>query len=106
MEEDISDHFTVYKYTDCKHLDYFDYTQDTQAVVLGVQHSLWSQSRTPHFQLERREVVWASSSSLHASWEFLFPVLGRDPRPLKLQLLFDVLLLTLLEERRVLVAGG
>lgn len=47
-----------------------------------------------------------SSRSLHASWEFLFPVLGWDPRPLKLQLLFDVLLLTLLEERRVLVAGG
>lgn len=54
MEEDNSDQFTVYKYTDCKHLDYSDYTQDTQAFVLGVQHSLWSQPRTPHFHLERK----------------------------------------------------
>lgn len=44
--------------------------------------------------------------SLHAGWEFLFPVLCSDPCPLKLQFLLDVLLLTLLEEHRVLVAGG
>lgn len=60
---------------------------------------------TPHFTLKGGELVWVSSA-LHASWEFLFPVLCRDPCPLKLQLLFDVLLFTLLKEHGVLVAGG
>ncbi len=44
--------------------------------------------------------------SLHAGWEFLFPVLCWDPCLLILQFLLDVLLLTLLKEHRVLVAGG
>lgn len=43
---------------------------------------------------------------LHAGWEFLFPLLGSDPRPLKLQFLLDVFLLTLLVEGSVIVAGG
>lgn len=60
---------------------------------------------TPHLTLKGGELVWVSSA-LHASWEFLFPVLCRDPCPLKLQLLFDVLLFTLLKEHGVLVAGG
>lgn len=60
---------------------------------------------TPHFTLKGGELVWVSSA-LHASWEFLFPVLCWDPCSLKLQLLFDVLLFTLLKEHGVLVAGG
>lgn len=43
---------------------------------------------------------------LHASRKFLFRVLGWNPRPLKFQLLSNVLLLALFEKRGVLVAGG
>lgn len=43
---------------------------------------------------------------LHTGGEFLFPALCWNPRPLKLQLLFNVILLTLLKERGVLVAIG
>lgn len=69
--------------------------------ILGVQDWLWPRPHAPQFTLE---VVWVSSKSLHASWEFLFPVLWWDPRPLKVQLLFNVLLLTLFKEHGVLVA--
>lgn len=61
-------------------------------------------ARASHFApLPLKEGIWVSCCSLHASWEFLFPVLCWDPCPLKLQFLLDVLLLTLLEKRRVLV---
>lgn len=69
--------------------------------ILGVQDWSWQRSHMPQFTLE---VVGMSSKSLHASWEFLFPVLWWDPRPLKVQLLFNVLLLTLLKEHGVIVA--
>lgn len=41
--------------------------------------------------------------SLHACWEFLFPVLRRDACPFEFQFLSDVLLLALLVELGVLV---
>lgn len=66
-----------------------------EQVVATASHSI--------IHLENIQVVWASSSPLHASWEFLFPIFRWDPCPLKLQLLSDVFLLTLLEERWVLV---
>lgn len=65
---------------------------------LVVSHSI--------LHLENMEVVCLPSSPLHAGWEFLFPIFCWDPCPLKLQLLSDVFLLTLLEERWVLVTVG
>lgn len=69
-----------------------------------------TETRDEAFIWQRRdaplEAVRWLITDLHAGWEFLFPVLWWDSRPLKLQLLFDVLLLTLLEEGGVLVAGG
>lgn len=57
------------------------------------------------FHVKKRQVFW-SSSLLHTGWEFLFPALRWNPCPLKLQLLFNVLLLTLLKERGIFVANG
>lgn len=54
----------------------------------------------------QKKWVWWSSSLLHTGGKFLFPALWWNPRPLKLQLLFNVILLTLLEEWGVLVAIG
>lgn len=50
--------------------------------------------------------ISSSSSLLHTGWEFLFPALRWNPCPLKLQLLFDVLLLALLIEWGIFVAIG
>lgn len=50
--------------------------------------------------------VWLACRLLHASREFLFPFLRRDPRPFKFQFLLNVNLLALFKKRRILVAGG
>lgn len=62
-------------------------------------------------ETRNKALIWhltqlANIHFLHAGWEFLLPVLCWDPRPLELQLLFDVLLLALLEKGGVPVAGG
>lgn len=63
----------------------------------------------PHVPLhiqkkKKKKACLLSFSLLHTGGEFLFPALCWNPRPLKLQLLFNVILLTLLEEQGVLVA--
>lgn len=78
--------------------------------ILGVKDLVLVLTRASHLHLhlhlQMREAVWVSSCLLHASWEFLFPILCRDPCLLILQFLLDVLLLALLVEHRVIVAGG